>query len=290
MSSKVLGLWNMGEGKMHNLLSPIEVKRIIKKAYKEGITSFDTAYSYGNSDSLLSSALKELRVERESYKIIDKVMPIPTLMEKVETELRRLNSDFLDILLLHWPTKEKELFKALKTLENLLNEGKALSIGVSNFPLSLIKKVIKDFPLSYSERALSLLWTKDYEEEKKLIKVISYSPLAMGTLSGKWSTNMPPLDERKNLYFFSSPLFDNLITTLKKIANKYNSNPSAVALAWVNRESPEMIIRGFSNEKQLEEKEIEISDEEFISLSNLSKEITSLTSSDNIFSHKWDNA
>ena len=66
MSKRVLGLWNMGEGSFHKLLSPEESKAIIRRALDSQITSFDTAFSYKNADNYLSAVLKERDIERDA--------------------------------------------------------------------------------------------------------------------------------------------------------------------------------------------------------------------------------
>ena len=124
-----LGLWNMGACDFHAPLSGREGKNIIKKAYKTGIRAFDTAFSYSEADSLLYSAMREMGVKRDEYEIWSKVMPVPTLRKKVDASRRRLGSDFFDILMLHWPTREESLFSSLKILESLKNENIAKEIS-----------------------------------------------------------------------------------------------------------------------------------------------------------------
>ncbi|MBO5770969.1 MAG: aldo/keto reductase, partial [Spirochaetales bacterium] len=90
MSRRVLGLWNMGEGSFHELLSPEESKAIIRRALDSQITSFDTAFSYKNADNYLASVLRERNIARENVEIITKVMAVPTLEKKFDTSLKRL--------------------------------------------------------------------------------------------------------------------------------------------------------------------------------------------------------
>ena len=112
MSKRILGLWNMGDGSFHNKLSPKDSKSLIKAAIRDGITSFDTAFSYKEADSMLYSALKEAGCQRESIELISKIMPVPTLERKAEAVLRRLNTEYIDILLIHWH-QMKRLYIAL---------------------------------------------------------------------------------------------------------------------------------------------------------------------------------
>ena len=278
----------MGACDFHTPLSPREGKDIIKKAYKKGIRAFDTAFSYSGADSMLYSAMREMGVKRDEYEIWSKVMPLPTLRKKVDVSRRRLGSDYFDILMLHWPTREDPLFSSLKTLESLKNEGITKEIGVSNFPLSLLSEIIKDFSISYHERPLSLIWNKEWEEEKKLpINTIAYSPGGFGLLSGNYSPTNPPKDERKTIKALYSPLFPSLLEEIKTLGHKYNVSPYFISLSWVSAMGPWAIVRGVGKEEDLDIMTIQLEEDEVKKLTSIAKEISLFNSSDNIFSHNW---
>ena len=278
----VLGLWNMGEGLFHKKITPVESKRIIKKALSLGINTFDSAYSYQDSDSILFSALREANVEREKWRIIEKIMPIPTLEKKVDASRKRLKADYLDILLLHWPTNSNELYSSLVKLEKLKNENIIKEYGVSNFPLSLLKQVSSDFEVSYHERPLSLVWNKDYEEERKLaIKTLSYGPLGFGFLSKNEKQLL------SSLPFYSSKEREKLFSTLDKMEKKYKVSRETIAYSWVNQKEPYAIIRGVSSLEQLNLKAIELDSDDIKELDEVANSITLSSPSDNIFSHNY---
>lgn len=282
MRNEALGLWNIGEGRFHTRMAPAEAKRIIKAAYREGMTTFDSAYSYTDADTILCSALKEIRAERESWRIIEKVMPVPSLERKTETILRRLNTTYIDILLIHWPSEEEALYSSLKTLEKLKANGTAGEIGVSNFPVDFLKKVIRDFPVTCHERPLSLVWNKDRLEESKLgIKTICYAPFGFGILS---SGSKPKLSQ---LPFSSSPHIRELKSTLTGMAEEKKTTAESIALSWVYTLSPHMIIRGVSNPSQIDIPLINLTEDEKRRLDNLSSMITAEADGDNIFNHNW---
>lgn len=278
----------MGACDFHAPLSGREGKNIIKKAFKKEIRAFDTAFSYSEADSMLYSAMREMGVKRDEYEIWSKVMPVPTLRKKVDASRRRLGSDYFDILMLHWPTTDQSLFSSLKTLESIKNENIAKEIGVSNFPITLLSKVIIDFPISYNERPLSLIWNKEWEKEKKLsINTIAYSPGGFGLLSGRYSLSNPPKDERKNIKALSSPLFPRLLEKIKKLGEKYNTSPYCIALSWVEAMKPWAIVRGAGREKDIEIKKVLLEEGETNELTSLADQISLSSSSDNIFSHNW---
>ncbi len=288
MSKRVLGLWNMGEGLFHRQLSPDESKTLIRQALSFGISCFDTAFSYRNADNYLAAVIKERGIERESIEIISKVMAVPTLEKKVDTSLRRLGSDYLDILLLHWPAEEELNYASLIKLEKIKERGKAKAIGVSNFPLDMLAECMKDFDITHHERALSLLWKKEWKEEKALgLKTIAYAPLAMGLLSKTEAELKSIKDRRAELEVAKSK---HLLPLLKKIAElsyKHESSPAEIALSWVEGEKPEYIAQGFSDKKQLPYKAITLPPSDKMALDAIADEIEREAKSDNIFSHSY---
>ena len=275
-----MGLWNLSRTPFHRMLSPEEGRSLIKAGYRKGIRFFDTAYSYGDAESILRGAMNDLHAD--DWHVISKVMPVPTLRKKAETTLRRIGRDHVDIMLLHWPAEEERLLPALKDIERLMDEGKALAAGVSNFPLPLLRKIIRDFPVSFHERPLSLIWTRDWEEEKDLeLKTIAYAPLGMGLLSGKYRKKDDMEDERKSLPFLSSPSFPALIEAMER--------DPAIALSWVYGEKPWGIASGYARKEDLRilDRIIPLSGERRQELRKLADQVTAACHSDNIFSHDW---
>ena len=279
-SECAMGLWNLSESSFHQHISARDGKNLIKEAYRRGIRLFDTAYSYNEADSLLYSAMKELSVH--DYSVISKIMPTPSLRKKAEISLRRLDIDHFRILLLHWPCPEPMFSESLETLMKLKDEGKTEAIGVSNLPLSLLKLVSERFPIEYHERPLSLIWCKDWEEEKKLgIRTIAYSPLGMGVLSGKYHSPDDIPDDRRSLPSLSSSYFPLLLQKLK--GNKEE------ALSWVYNQKPWCIVSGFHHIEDLEilsaVRQLDEGREK--ELSSIAEAISNETTADNIFAHNW---
>ncbi len=274
-SETIMGLWNLSGSEFHRKLSSREGKDLIKKAYRLGIRWFDTAFSYGVADSLLFSAMKELG--HDDIFIISKVMPVPSMRRKAEISLRRLGRESADVLLLHWPTEEKQLYESLRELERMQDDGLCSEIGVSNFPLSLLEKTSKDFRITYHERPLSLIWSRDYSEERKLgLKTLAYAPLGMGVLAGKGAD-----DRRKELPAASSPMFPKL---MKRVAGS-----ASLALSWVYSKYPEGVISGFGKAEDFDVLSTieELDDETMKELDALSFAVSEDNASDNIFSHHW---
>ncbi len=275
-----MGLWNLSSTPFHKALSPNEGKALIKQAYRKGIRYFDTAYSYGDAESMLAGAMRELG--RDDFHVISKVMPVPSAERKAETILRRIGREYADVLLIHWPSCGESLFKALRTLEKLKENGKALAIGVSNFPLPLLESICSDFCITFHERPLSLIWTRDWKEEKKLgLNTLAYAPLGMGILSGRYRAGEDPGDARARLAAISSP-------SLEKLLEAIGHDP-ATALSWVYGEKPFGVISGYSRMEDLDilDRIGILSENKREELEALAAEITAAEPSDNIFSHNW---
>ena len=274
----------MGDGSFHKRLSPRESKDLIKAALRNGITSFDSAFSYKEADSMLASALRESNTGRDSVEIISKVMPVPTLRKKAEASLRRLNTTYFDILLLHWPSDGENTYEALKKLEELQTRGICREIGVSNFPYHMLKKASEDFPISYHERPLSLIWNKDWKKEQTLnLKTLAYAPLGMGILSMKYKSRDELSDSRRELSAWSSDGFAALCSYISSLQYK----AADIAYSWVENESPYGIIQGASAAEELMIGGIKLSGEELRKLSAFADSISSEAPSDNIFSHEY---
>lgn len=288
MIKRTLGLWNMGDGSFHPLLDPQKSKAIIKEALKDGTTSFDTAFSYKNADTILHSALKESHTDRDKIEIISKVMPVETLEKKTDIVLRRIGTDYLDALLLHWPTDDCLLFDAMKRLERIKESGKAKEIGVSNFPIKLLEKVCQDFDVKIHERPLSLIWPRDYEKEKKLgISTYCYAPLAMGILAK--DRNLIPDDMRSSLYIYNSGKeeYEKLRDTMDMIKTKTVLSYAEISYSWVVSKSPDAIIFGISGANQMPKFENKLEKEMIKALDDASDRLCLKADGDNIFSHNY---
>jgi methylglyoxal/glyoxal reductase len=119
----------------------------IKTALADGYRLVDTAQSYGN-ENLIGQAVAESGVPRDDVfittKIADEHQGIPSTFKSVESSLRKLRTDYIDLLLIHWPypgnfTKSLETWRAMIALRE---EGKVRAIGVSNFTNDLVQRTI----------------------------------------------------------------------------------------------------------------------------------------------------
>lgn len=284
--SSALGLWNMGEGLFHRRLSGHEAKAIIKHAYNKGIRAFDTAYSYREADSYLSAALREIHVPRDGVTIISKIMPVPTLERKAYASLRRLGTDFFDILLIHWPSDDRSIFSSLRALERLKDKGIAREIGVSNFTPRLLREYSSDFDISYHERALSILWNKGWDEEREMgIRTIAYSPLCMGLLADREID-----DRRSSLELCRTPSFPKAMESIRKTAMDNGMRTEELAISYAYSKGNAFVVSGVSSPEQLSllDSARELDGDTLSVLDGIGSRIAEECTSDNIFSHVYD--
>lgn len=261
-------------------------KAVIKAAISNEITTFDTAYSYQNTETLLSSVLPK------EAKLYTKIQPVPSFEKKILISLKRLKRESLEAIFIHWPTSNTPLLlECIDTLQELKDQGLCKQIGYSNFPLSLLKTLPKPDIL---QRAISLLWQQDLAEtqlwcQTNEVKLAGYSPLAMGLLSGKYKTKADLTDNRQNYYALSYPvLFTELLRNLCILATKYNTTPSLIALTWA-RAMADFTIFGARNSKELKElvTPLCLTEEDLLYLTEQGKTISSLATMDNQLNHRW---
>lgn len=252
-----LGCWQFGPsfGFWENQ-DKIQSLRTIRLGLKSGLLHFDTAQSYnsGQSEQLLGSVIKTYN--RESLFIASKIMPTTTLDLKkvVNKSLSRLGLEYLDLLYIHYPQENFDYKQMLNQLVSLQKDGIIRSIGLSNFGSEDLLRLSETYPIAYFQRAISPLWTKDLDKDlsickKANIKVVSYSPLGLGLLSGRYDLNHLPSDSRQNLFCFkeeSRSCFANLLSTLSSIGES-----KEVCYSWLKSKNPDVVLIGARSPQQL---------------------------------------
>lgn len=176
-----LGTWKLDGEELH---------AAVQAAAEAGYRHFDTAPRYEN-EAALGQALKDSGLDRDGYFLTTKVwftdLEPAALIASAEASLRRLGTDRVDLLLIHWPNPEIALEATIPALCEARRRGLTRHIGVSNFPPRLLEKAIAlaDAPLvadqcEYHPRLDQgeLLGTC----RKNGVAFVSYGPLGSGTL------------------------------------------------------------------------------------------------------------
>jgi aryl-alcohol dehydrogenase-like predicted oxidoreductase len=240
--------------------------RCVHAALDAGITSFDTADVYANTaaESVLGEALKGQR--RESLEIFTKVY-WPTgprghndvglsrkhIMESIHASLRRLQTDYVDLYQAHRYDCETPLEETMRAFADIVRQGKALYIGVSEWTAEQISRghaMAADlgFQLVSSQPQYSMLWRVIEAEvvptcRELGISQIVWSPVAQGVLTGKYLPGQPaPAGSRATddkgganmiRHFLSEDEVLRRVQGLRPIADELGLTMAQLAVAWV---------------------------------------------------------
>ncbi|HDX9641510.1 MULTISPECIES: aldo/keto reductase [Bacillus] len=194
-----------------------ELVEAVKSAIKAGYRSIDTAAIYGNEKAVgegIRAGIKEAGISREDLFITSKVwnsdQGYETTLAAYEESLKKLELDYLDLYLVHWPVegKYKESWRALETL---YKEERVRAIGVSNFQIHHLKDVLAG------------------AEMKPMINQVEYHPrLTQKELQAFCKEQGIQMEAWSPL--MQGQLLDN--ETLKEIAHKYGKTTAQIILRW----------------------------------------------------------
>ncbi len=253
------GTWEMST-KQYGYIDVKEASIAVNTAIDYGITLFDTAEVYGPylSEELLAKAMGNKRKEivlvskvgfqyDDSGKNLGRNSQYDHVIERTEGCLRRLDTDFLDLLLIHWPDHETPFEETMGALEKLKKDGKIRYYGVSNFTTEMMDECEKHGHLTANQVGYNMF---DRRMESKVldhcldnnIGFMAYGTLAYGLLSGAFTpeTTFEDGDWRHRGLAFRLPLFQEeefakelkVVDRLKEIAKRYEKSVAQMAIAW----------------------------------------------------------
>jgi diketogulonate reductase-like aldo/keto reductase len=204
-----LGTWGIGGSQKANHSKDEEEISTLRKGIEHGMTHIDTAemYGAGHCEEVIGRAIEPF--DRHDLFITTKVwhnhLKYDDLIKSIKASLKRLQLDYIDLYLIHWPNPEIPLMETIRALEHCVKEGYTRFIGVSNFPLNLLRKAqsyLKEERLVANQVKYSLI---DQEPIKSLIPycvendvtLVAYTPLSKGDLARPGN---PILDEFTKKY------------------------------------------------------------------------------------------
>ena len=234
------GAWAVGGTAWGAASAEADRLATVRRALERGITFFDTAPTYGDgaSEILLGRALQ---ADRDRVAIATKVGPRDDPRRALEASLRRLATDYVDLIQLHEALEGWEA--RLEQLHALQEEGKALGVGLCNATHRQLARALEIAPVVAYQGAYNL-FDRDVEQRElplcreRGIAFLAYRPLAAGLLSGKY-TALPEFtaaDHRRNIYWFKGREFERRRTAIERlasIARELDMPLSGLALAWV---------------------------------------------------------
>lgn len=255
------GCWEIGG--TYGAIAENDFHRAVHCAIDKGITCFDTAEAYGMgiSEQALARALGPRRSEvaiatkfgvgyQEKPKGRDSTRG--RVMTSIEASLRRLRTDHVEVYMVHWPDRDTPFEETLTALDDIVRQGKARYIGISNFRLSELEACMKLRRIDVVQYAWNMFDRRMRTEifpycAENGIGVMAYGSLAYGMLSGVFTpdTHFDENDWRSrrgtlgslNLFrtlFGPDHFRRNLgaVEDLKTLAAKYHKTLPQFGLRW----------------------------------------------------------
>jgi aryl-alcohol dehydrogenase-like predicted oxidoreductase len=184
----------------------------VHAALDAGVNFFDTAEGYGGGDSetILGRALVGRRQEAViATKVSRTNLSAPEVRQACEHSLRRLQTDYIDLYQIHWPSRSVPLAETLEALDRLCQQGKVRAIGVCNFGVGDLADLLTIGRVETNQLPYSLLWRAiEYEIQPRCVDaglgILCYSALVQGLLTGKFSSPDEVPEGRARIRFFSS--------------------------------------------------------------------------------------
>ncbi len=257
-------VWQYGHG-----YSDEEVRQAFQVSLEEGIRFVDTAEVYGNgrSERLLGQFLK---ATDQPVLVATKFFPLPWRFGKgafpraLKASLARLDLESVDLYQIHWPTPLMSVDTMMEGLVECVKSGMARTAGVSNFDQSRMLAAYSalarhGIALASNQVHYSLL-NRTVEKNgilarcKELgIRLIAYSPLEKGLLTGKYSVDTPPPGSRGRMYPGLLPRIGPLLKLMTEIGQDHGGKSnSQIALNWLICKGA-LPIPGAKNAKQARE-------------------------------------
>ncbi|MGN0265471.1 MAG: aldo/keto reductase [Oliverpabstia sp.] len=173
------------------MLNGESCEEAVLSAIKEGYCMIDTAEAYGN-EVAVGNAIVKSGIARKELFLVTKVnyKSYENVKETVEQSLKNLQTDYIDLLLLHWPFAN--YYNAWRELEKLYEKGKIRAIGVSNFePGQLVDLIAYNRIVPAIDQIETNLYCQRVEErkwlDKKNVAHMAYAPLGQGNRNEMFS-------------------------------------------------------------------------------------------------------
>ena len=192
------------------------------------------------------------------------IITLEEIEQAIESSLKRLNTDYIDLYQVHWPSRNTNFFgqygykhtdenfvpieETLEALNNAVKSGKIRHIGVSNetswgvMQYLFISNTKKYTRICAIQNAYNLL-NRTYEIKgglsetafREKVGLLAYSPLAQGYLTGKYLNGAVPKKSRKSLFKsmvqrYETPQSNNAVKAYIQVAKKYNIEPAQLAI------------------------------------------------------------
>ncbi len=275
------GTWEMSTTS-YGEIDVAEASKAVNAAIDAGITLFDTAEVYGpyHSEEILAKALGPRRNEitlvtkvgfayTAENKVAGRDSKYDAIISHTEGCLRRLNTDTIDLMLIHWPDHNTPFAETMGALERLKTDGKIRHYGVSNFTVAMMEECNRHGTIVANQVGYHLFDRRMEAEvlphcQERQIGFMAYGSLGFGLLSGAFTpeTTFVDWDWRSSGKAFGLPLFTRehflkelrVAERLKELAAGYGKSLPQLAIAWVlGHPAVSVALVGMRNEHELAE-------------------------------------
>lgn len=261
----------------------------VRASIDHGVTTIDTApfYGFGLSEEMIGEAIKSY--DRSKVQLLTKFglvwdgsnngkgdfffdaddngkkIPVykysskENVIKEIEESLKRLQTDYIDLLQIHWPDSTTPISETMEAVETLLQQGKIRAFGVSNYNVSQIQEAQKTVQIASNQVAYSML-NKSIETDllpftiAENIGIIAYSPMERGLLTGKYFTDGKLKEnDHRNGYFgkFNLQQVKTLVEELSSLANSKHISISQLVLRWTTlQKGISIVLAGARNAEQ----------------------------------------
>jgi len=283
------GAWAIG-GWMWGGAEESDALRAIRASYDHGITTIDTApvYGFGKSEELVGKAMEG--IARDKYQILTKhglnwqseegefffdttsneCKPLKIyklssrkkVKQECEDSLKRLKTDYIDLLQIHWADATTPISETMEAVAELIKEGKVRAGGVCNYNVQQVEEARKTLKIVSNQVPYSMV-NRGIEKDvvpqalKEGMSIVPYSPLQRGLLTGKFNSDYKfnGGDTRADSKFYSQEnrkRVTELLDKMKSVADAHQATVSQVVINWTTRQpAMDCVLVGARNEQQV---------------------------------------
>ncbi|HYD19623.1 MAG TPA: aldo/keto reductase [Patescibacteria group bacterium] len=207
----------------------------VQKALEIGYRHIDTAQIYENEEQV-GQAIKDSGIDRKEIFLTTKIwmsnVRDGALQKSLDVSLKKLKTDYVDLLLIHWPVKETPFKEQMDALQDVKNDGRTKLIGVSNFTVAQMTEVVEELGIELATNQveyhpfLNQTPVYDFLTEHGMF-LTAYSPLARGKINAE--------------------------KDLAALAHKYGKTIGQIALRWLVQQEEVAAIPKAASEKHMRE-------------------------------------
>jgi aryl-alcohol dehydrogenase-like predicted oxidoreductase len=299
VSVVAMGCWAFSGGWRWGHQDDADSTSAVRTALDVGVNLFDTAEAYGDgySELILGQALEGRRHEAViATKVSPAYLSSDAVQQTCERSLRRLNTDYIDLYQIHWPSRSVPLAETMEALERLREQGKVRAIGVSNFGVQDLSDLLAIGRCETDQLPYNLLCRAiEYEIRQKCaeeeIGILCYIPLQQGILTGRFSSADEVPEARARTRHFSKtrprsrhgePGCEDetfaAVERIRRIADGIHEPMARVAIAWLlHQPGVTSVITGARNPNEIrqnaEAADLELSPQAIRELTEATEEV-----------------